>query len=246
MIRVLQNRKGVTLLEGLIALALLAMVAVGTFGVLLSSSRGSTAPDKREEMLLTAERIRNGMQMLSYQFDKYTSQRYNGVYNNTNTTAVVPPATYPPKPEGYLKDALIGNEYDEDDTGLDGNLGFWNYLFNRMGRSSDDSFSISTKSQDYGRSTTDLVPVVCNNLAKSYVKITMPYYTTGSNRTRENLFWYSAIPADDAPGLKEMHDLYGGSGNNFKGGLVSPDANNGEQLKTSLILRRIEIHCDDE
>ena len=59
------NKKGVTLLEGLIALALLAMVAVGTFSVLLSSSRKSSGPDKAEEMLLAIERAHHGLQVFN-------------------------------------------------------------------------------------------------------------------------------------------------------------------------------------
>lgn len=66
---ILGNRKGVTILEGLIALGLLAMVAVGTFGVLLSSSRKASNPDEREEMILAVERIYHGMQMFSYTTD---------------------------------------------------------------------------------------------------------------------------------------------------------------------------------
>ena len=47
----IKNKKGVTILEGLIALGLLAAVSVGIFGVLLSLSRKSYEPDIREEML---------------------------------------------------------------------------------------------------------------------------------------------------------------------------------------------------
>ena len=62
----LQNKKGVTLLEGLIALLLLAMIATGTFGVLLSTSRRSTQPDIREEMTLAVERAMDKMQVYVY------------------------------------------------------------------------------------------------------------------------------------------------------------------------------------
>ena len=47
--KILKSKKGVTILEGLIALALLALVATGTFAVLLSSSRKSSQPDIRED-----------------------------------------------------------------------------------------------------------------------------------------------------------------------------------------------------
>lgn len=50
------KKTGVTVLEGLIALGLLALVAGGTFGVLLSVSRKTGTPDIREEMALAVER----------------------------------------------------------------------------------------------------------------------------------------------------------------------------------------------
>ena len=59
----LQNKKGVTLLEGLIALLLLAMVATGAFAVLLSTSRKSTAPDLQEEMALAIEHASRELQL---------------------------------------------------------------------------------------------------------------------------------------------------------------------------------------
>lgn len=61
--RFLKNKKGVTILEGLIALGLLAMVAGGTFGVLLSVSRKASQPDIREEMVLAVERANEQLQM---------------------------------------------------------------------------------------------------------------------------------------------------------------------------------------
>ncbi len=65
----LQNKKGVTLLEGLIALLLLALIATGTFGVLLSTSRRSTQPDIREEMALAVERAMDKLQVYVYPTD---------------------------------------------------------------------------------------------------------------------------------------------------------------------------------
>lgn len=61
--RLLRNKAGVTILEGLIALGLLALVAGGTFGVLLSVSRKSSQPDIREEMLLAVERANEQLQI---------------------------------------------------------------------------------------------------------------------------------------------------------------------------------------
>ena len=54
--RILSKKTGVTILEGLIALGLLALVAAGTFGVLLSVSRKAGSPDIRESMILAVER----------------------------------------------------------------------------------------------------------------------------------------------------------------------------------------------
>jgi len=59
----LTNKKGVTLLEGLIALLLLAVVSVGTFGVLLSVSRQAPQPTVQEEMLFAVERANNLLQI---------------------------------------------------------------------------------------------------------------------------------------------------------------------------------------
>ena len=66
--RVLTKKKGVTILEGLIALGLLALVAAGTFGVLLSVARKSGAPDIREEMILAVEKAH--MQLQAYVFSR--------------------------------------------------------------------------------------------------------------------------------------------------------------------------------
>ncbi len=61
--KILKNNKGVTLLEGLIALMLLAVVATGTFGVLLSTSRKTAQPDIREEMALAVDRAAQMLQV---------------------------------------------------------------------------------------------------------------------------------------------------------------------------------------
>jgi len=59
---ILHNKKGVTVLEGLIALGLLSMVAAGAFAVLLSSARQTSQPDFREEMLLAVEKANDALQ----------------------------------------------------------------------------------------------------------------------------------------------------------------------------------------
>ncbi len=53
--KILTSKAGVTILEGVIALGLLALVAGGAFGVLLSASRQNTQPDIREEMAWAVE-----------------------------------------------------------------------------------------------------------------------------------------------------------------------------------------------
>ena len=62
---IFNNQKGVTLLEGLIAMGLLAMVAAGTFGVLLSVSHKASQPDIREEMVLAVEEANDWLQAYS-------------------------------------------------------------------------------------------------------------------------------------------------------------------------------------
>ena len=69
--RILNNKMGITLLEGIIALGLLALAATATFGVLLSVSRKSSSSDIREEMLWAVERAHERLQM------------YNGVTDIT-------------------------------------------------------------------------------------------------------------------------------------------------------------------
>lgn len=61
--KILSKKTGVTVLEGLIALGLLALVAAGTFGVLLSVSRKAGTPDIRESMILAVERVNEQLQM---------------------------------------------------------------------------------------------------------------------------------------------------------------------------------------
>lgn len=56
------NKKGVTILEGLIAMTLLSIVAVGSFAVLLSTSRKTSSPDIREEMIFAIEKTHNMLQ----------------------------------------------------------------------------------------------------------------------------------------------------------------------------------------
>lgn len=54
--QLLKNKAGVTVLEGVIALGLLALITAGAFGVLLSASRQSSVPDIREEMSYAVEK----------------------------------------------------------------------------------------------------------------------------------------------------------------------------------------------
>lgn len=61
--KILSNKAGVTVLEGVIALGLLALVTAGAFGVLLAASRQTTRPDVREEMILAVERANNELKV---------------------------------------------------------------------------------------------------------------------------------------------------------------------------------------
>lgn len=63
---IIKNKRGVTLLEGLIALALLALVATGTFAVLLSASRKTSTPDLREELVFAVEKAHEQLQAYVY------------------------------------------------------------------------------------------------------------------------------------------------------------------------------------
>jgi len=53
---ILKSKAGVTILEGVIALGLLALVMAGSFGVLLSSSRQTMQPDIYEEIGFASEK----------------------------------------------------------------------------------------------------------------------------------------------------------------------------------------------
>ena len=67
--QILTNKKGVTILEGLIALGLLALVAAGTFGVLLSVSHKASQPDLREEMVYAVEKANDLLQMYAQEMN---------------------------------------------------------------------------------------------------------------------------------------------------------------------------------
>lgn len=70
---ILCKKTGVTILEGLIALGLLALVAAGTFGVLLSVSRKAGSPDIRESMTLAVERAYDQLQMYAPDINSVTN-----------------------------------------------------------------------------------------------------------------------------------------------------------------------------
>ena len=61
--KIINNKAGVTVLEGVIALGLLAVVTAGAFGVLLSAARKSSQPDMREEMALAVEKAKDRLQV---------------------------------------------------------------------------------------------------------------------------------------------------------------------------------------
>ena len=61
-----KTKKGVTIIEGLMALLLLAIITVGTFGVILSTSRKTAKPDIQEEMMLAVEKANDLLQIYSF------------------------------------------------------------------------------------------------------------------------------------------------------------------------------------
>lgn len=88
--RLLKNKTGVTILEGLIALGLLALVAGGTFGVLLSVARKTSQPDIREEMILAIERANEQLQAYaSGAVASLPTEYANGLCGNGDTTLAV-------------------------------------------------------------------------------------------------------------------------------------------------------------
>ena len=74
--KLLHSKAGVTVLEGVIALGLLAVVTAGAFGVLLSASRKSSQPDVREEMTLAVEQAKNLLQMYVGDGKNHVSAEY--------------------------------------------------------------------------------------------------------------------------------------------------------------------------
>ena len=82
MLTTLKNKSGVTVLEGVIALGLLALVMAGSFGVLLSSSRQTMEPDIYEEMILAVEKANDMIKEYAanysyYDFLKDKTQKYH-------------------------------------------------------------------------------------------------------------------------------------------------------------------------
>lgn len=77
--QILTNKKGVTILEGLIALGLLALVAAGTFGVLLSVSHKASQPDLREEMVYAVEKANDLLQMYAQEMSNPNTSVATGI-----------------------------------------------------------------------------------------------------------------------------------------------------------------------
>lgn len=118
---VLRSQKGVTLLEGLVALLLLSVVATGTFGVLLSTSRKSAGPDIREEMALAVAHAQEELRLR---------------YNVSNTT----------KPEGFATSPC-----STDNTDLfDGEVHNISCLLPPLCDKAKSSFTVQVKSQNVG------------------------------------------------------------------------------------------------
>ena len=118
----LKSKKGVTLLEGLIALMLLALVATGTFAVLLSSSRKSSQPDIREEMALAIDRASQMLQVYTLSTaqrtalgDTWTERFANGLCNaglptpgqTRNINCMLPPMCDTSNNRSYFKYTVV-------------------------------------------------------------------------------------------------------------------------------------------
>ena len=82
--RILTNETGVTILEGLIALGLLALVAGGSFAVLLSVSRQSSQPDIREEMSYAVEKANDELQLFTSLPETIPDEYPKGLCGNDN------------------------------------------------------------------------------------------------------------------------------------------------------------------
>ncbi len=90
--KILSNKAGVTVLEGVIALGLLALVTAGAFGVLLAASRQTTRPDVREEMILAVEKASNMLK----------------IYTGVTDTSIIP---------GSFRNGLCGTDATPLDNG---------------------------------------------------------------------------------------------------------------------------------
>lgn len=77
MLTALKSKSGVTVLEGVIALGLLALVMAGSFGVLLSSSRQTMEPDIYEEMILAVEKANDMLKeyAANYSYDTFLKDK---------------------------------------------------------------------------------------------------------------------------------------------------------------------------
>ena len=114
MFKFLKSKKGVTLLEGLISLMLLALVATGTFGVLLSISRKSTSPDIREEMALAIDRANNLLQTYIMPEEVVVADAY--CYKDLTGTEHCPSTT------NFWKQGLCGDDSSPLNTSLSHNI----------------------------------------------------------------------------------------------------------------------------
>lgn len=85
--KIFNSKKGLTLLEGLIALSLLAIVVTGTFAVLLSTSRRTSTPDIREELVLAVERAHEQLQT-------YVAQEFFQFHRVQDESGYITPAAF--------------------------------------------------------------------------------------------------------------------------------------------------------
>lgn len=110
--KIFKSKRGVTILEGLIALTLLALVATGTFAVLLSTSRKSSGPDIREEMALAVERAGQLLQAYVYPVGTNLSDVFCSTTPAGEVCTINPLSGGLCNPGGLGEDALSAGTHD--------------------------------------------------------------------------------------------------------------------------------------
>ena len=195
----LKNKKGVTILEGLIALTLLAVVATGTFAVLLSASRKSSAPDIREEMAYAVDKAHNLLQ--GYVIHQGYNSTMSGVQmkrpNNIDNETV--------KAGGTTSHDVFASDFKNGLCSLSGNGSFQVV----------DSAPLSNGTHEIPC----LLPPICDRQDAN---------STGKGTGRKSYFFYqvstASAPVDKIPAADRVKVL---SDTNFDGGTTADSGDQG-------------------